>query len=61
MFRLPAEAAYRAFRGLLGSLLPMTGGFAHVGPAEQAGLHLAVKDIEWHHVAVIKNGAAVVF
>jgi branched-chain amino acid transport system substrate-binding protein len=31
---------------VLGTLLPMTGGFAHVGPAEEAGLQLAVKDID---------------
>ncbi len=31
---------------VLGTLLPMTGGLAHVGPAEEAGLQLAVKDID---------------
>ncbi len=31
---------------VLGTLLPVTGGFAHVGPAEEAGLQLAVKDID---------------
>jgi ABC-type branched-subunit amino acid transport system substrate-binding protein len=31
---------------VLGTLLPVTGGFAHLGPAEQAGLQLAVKDID---------------
>ena len=31
---------------VLGTLLPMTGSFAQVGPAEEAGLQLALKDIE---------------
>jgi branched-chain amino acid transport system substrate-binding protein len=31
---------------VLGTLLPMTGGFDHVGPAEDAGVQLAVADID---------------
>ena len=31
---------------VLGTLLPVTGGFAHVGPSEEAGLQLAIKDID---------------
>jgi len=30
---------------VLGTLLPITGAFGHVGPAQEAGLQLAVKDV----------------